>query len=172
MGLTILAGQNMPPSVSDSAGRFVLLNEKAATALKFRSAQEAVGQLLWLDDSTEVQVAGVLKDFNYQNLSQPLRPLLLRYKPDQFHYLNVKVDPGAKASIIPALEQAWKQLNPHEPFTYQWVDEELYNHHLHLDDLSVSGLLVFMALSIACLGLLGMVTYSTATRIKEVGFGK
>ncbi|GAB2586770.1 ABC transporter permease [Spirosoma areae] len=172
MGLTLLAGQNMPPSVSDSAGRFVLLNEKAVTALKFKSAREAVGQLLWLDDSTEVQIAGVLKDFNYQNLSQPLRPLMLRYIPDEFHYVNIKVEPGAKASIIPALEQVWKQLAPHEPFTYQWVDDEIYNHHLHLDDLSVSGLLVFMALSIACLGLLGMVTYSTATRIKEVGIRK
>lgn len=172
MGLTFLAGQNLPLSTSDSAGYFVLLNEKAVTALKFKNAQSAVGQLLWLEDSTEVQIAGVLQDFNYQNLSQPLRPLMLRYQPDAFHYLNVKVEPSAWAGVVPALEQAWKQLNPHEPFTWQWVDEELYNHHLHLDDLSVSGLLVFMALSIACLGLLGMVTYSTTTRLKEVGIRK
>ncbi len=172
MGLTFLAGQNLPVSASDSAGYFVLLNEKAATALTFKSARAAVGQLLWLEDSTEVQVVGVLNNFNYQNLSQPLRPLMLRYQPDEFRYLNVKVEPGARTRVIPALEQAWKQLNPQEPFVWQWVDEELYNHHLHLDDLSVSGLLVFMALSIACLGLLGMVTYTTTTRIKEIGIRK
>ena len=172
MGLDLVAGENLPLTASDSAGRFILLNEKAVAALRFKSPREAVGQLLWLGDSSEVRVAGVLKDFNYQNLSRPLNPLLLRYKPDEFRNLNVKIDPRAKATILPALERAWKGLNPREPFTYQWVDEQLYDHHLHLDDLSLMGLLVGMALSIACLGLLGMVTYTTAVRTKEVGIRK
>ena len=119
-----------------------------------------------------MRIAGILRDFNYQNLSRPLRPLLLRYQPDAFRFLNVKIDQAARADIVPRLERAWKELNPNEPFTYEWTDETLYNHHLHLDDLSVLGLLVGMALSIACLGLLGMVTYTTATRTKEVGVRK
>ena len=172
MGLTVLAGQNLPVSASDSAGRFVLLNEKAVEQLRFKSPQAAVGQLLWLADSTEVRIVGILRDFNYQNLSQPLRPLLLRYQPNAFRYLNIKIDRGVRAAIVPKLERAWKALNPTEPFTYEWTDETLYNHHLHLDDLSVLGLLVGMALSIACMGLLGMVTYTTATRTKEVGIRK
>lgn len=172
MGLKLIAGQNMPLSVSDSVGRLVLLNEKAVKALHFESPQEAVGRLLWLSDSSEVQVAGVLQDFNYQNLSRPLDPLLLQYRPDRFHYLNVKVDPNRKVAVVAELEQAWKQLYPREPFTYEWTNETLYNQHLHLEDLSALGLLVGMALCIACLGLLGMVSYSTETRTKEVGIRK
>lgn len=172
MGLTLVAGQNLPPTGADSVGRFVLLNEKAVAALRFKIPQDAVGQLLWLADSSEVRVAGVLKDFNYQNLSRPLNPLLLRHKPDRFYHLNLKVDPRAGTTVVPALERAWQRLYPREPFTYEWVDEALYDHHLHLDDLSLFGLLVAMALTIACLGLLGMVTYSTETRTKEVGIRK
>ncbi|WP_373513721.1 ABC transporter permease [Persicitalea sp.] len=172
MDLKLIAGRNLPLSVSDSAGRFVLINEKAVTALRFKSPQEAVGQLLWLSDSSEVQVAGVLQDFNYQNLARPLNPLLLQYRPDEFHYLNVKVNPRRKAAVVAELEKAWQELYPREPFTYEWTDEALYNHHLHLDDLSVIGLLVAIALSIACLGLLGMVSYTTEMRTKEVGIRK
>ncbi len=172
MNLTLVAGQNLPRSVADSAGRFVLLNEKAVKALHFDSPQEAVGQLLWLSDSSEVQVAGVLRDFNYQNLSRPLDALVMQYKPSEFHYLNVKVDPNRKAAVVADLEKAWKGLYPQEPFAYDWTDEVLYNQHFHLEDLSVLGLLVAMALSIACLGLLGMVSYATETRTKEVGIRK
>ncbi len=172
MGLKLVAGQTLPLSVSDSAGRFVLLNEKAVTALRFKSPQEAVGQLLWLSDSSEVQVAGVLQDFNYQNLAHPLNPLLLQYKPSEFHYLNVKVSPHRKTAVVAELEKAWQQLYPREPFTYEWTDETLYNHYFHLEDLSGLGLIVAIALSVACLGLLGMVSYSTETRTKEVGIRK
>ena len=172
MGLKLVAGQNLPLSVADSAGRFVLLNEKAVTALRFKSPQEAVGQTLWLSDSSEVQVAGVLQDFNYQNLARPLNPLLVQYRPGEFHYLNVKVNPRRKATVVAELEKAWKELYPREPFTYEWTDETLYNHHLHLEDLSSLGLIVAIALSVACLGLLGMVSYSTETRTKEVGIRK
>lgn len=172
IGLKLIAGQNLPLSVSDSAGRLVLINEKAVKALYFGSPQEAVGQLLWLSDSSEVQVAGVVQDFNYQNLARPLDPLLLQYRPDRFHYLNLKVDPNRKAAVVAELEQAWNQLYPREPFTYEWTNETLHNQHIHLDDLSALGLLVAMALCIACLGLLGMVSYATETRTKEVGIRK
>ncbi|MBC7890781.1 MAG: ABC transporter permease, partial [Sphingobacteriaceae bacterium] len=117
LGLTLVAGQNMPPTGQDSIGRFVLLNEKAVAALRFKTPQDAVGQLLWLEDSSEVRVAGVLKDFNYQNLSRPLNPLVLQYKPNEFHHLNLKIDPHAGASVVPTLERAWKRLYPHDPFT-------------------------------------------------------
>jgi putative ABC transport system permease protein len=172
MNLQIIAGGNLPPSAGDSAGRFVLLNEKAVHALRLGSPGEAVGKTVRLQDSTEAQVAGVLKDFNYQNLSQPIRPMLLRYDPANFRYLNVKVEAGATGTIMAELEQVWKKLSPYKSVELRWFDDELYTHHLHLDDQMLLAVLTLMAVTIAALGLLGMVNYTTALRTKEVGVRK
>jgi putative ABC transport system permease protein len=59
-------------------------------------------------------------------------------------------------------------LYPAQPFEADWFDKALYDQHLHRDDLVFLGLLTGMALSIACLGLLGMVIYTTKNRSKEV----
>lgn len=172
MNLTIMAGQNLPAAAKDTLSRFVLINEKAVHALRLGSPGEAVGKMIWLHDSTEAHIAGVLKDFNYQNLSRPIRPLVVRYDPAAFRYLNVKVDPQAAGTIIADLEGVWKKLSPYRPVKLQWFEDELYNHHLHLDDQMLMAVLTLMAISIACLGLLGMVTYTTALRTKEVGVRK
>jgi putative ABC transport system permease protein len=95
--------------------------------------------------------------------------LLLAYQPNEFRTLSLKVAKGAEQSIISRLEKTWKKLYPNQPFDAQWFDKQLYQQHLHKDDLMFIGLLTTMSLSIACLGLLGMVIYTTNNRSKEVG---
>ncbi|GAA4446986.1 ABC transporter permease [Nibrella saemangeumensis] len=172
MNLSLLAGQNMPVPAADTAGRFVLINEEAVNAFHLGSAREAVGQSLWLNDSTELQIAGVLKDFRFTSFAWSIKPLVLRYQPAQFRYLNVGVAKGAGEAVLADAKAVLKKLTPYEPFTGQWYDDFLYQRHNHREDLDFLSLLTGLALSIACLGLLGMVTYTTETRTKEVGIRK
>lgn len=172
MGLTLLAGRNIPASVSDSSSRQVLINEEAVRTFSLGEPRAAVGQTLWLNDSTDVQVAGVLKDFQFTTLAMKLHPLIFRYQPKDFRYLNVKVVGGNPEAVRADIARIWKKLNPYEPFAGVWYDDYLHDRHSHTDDLSFMGLLLGLAMSIACLGLLGMVTYTTALRTKEVGVRK
>ena len=172
MGLVLLAGSNLPVSNPDTAGQFVLLNQEAVRALQLADAREAVGQLVWLDDSTQVQVAGVLKDFHHLSFHFPIRPLVMRYQPDRFRTLQVKVAQHPPASLIANLEKVWRRQQPLTPFRYGWYDQELHDWHLNGGNQLFVGLLTAMALFIACMGLLGMVTYTTALRKKEVGIRK
>ena len=171
LNLKVIAGKNLPPSVSDSAGRFVLLNQQAVAKLDLGTPSQAVGQTIWLNDSTDVQIIGVLKDFHFLNLKHAITPLVIRYQPDQFQIAQIRVKDGSP-TIIPALMRAWRQLKTDAPFTYSWYDQELYDHHFHRDDTLFLALLAAMTLSIACLGLLGMVTYTMQTRTKEIGIRK
>jgi putative ABC transport system permease protein len=172
MGLTLLAGQNLPPSTADSVGRLVVINEKAAHKLGFSNARAAVGQRFWLTDQDELAITGIVKDFQHTTLKWELMPLILRYEPVTFRYLNVAVVPGQEAALLAQVRRIWEQLNPHQPFTGQWYDDYLNERHRHTDDTNILLIFIGLSLSIACLGMFGMVTYQSEIRTKEVGIRK
>ena len=172
MNLTLLAGQNLPPVNADTSGRLVLLNEEAVRVFRLGSIHEAVGQTLWLNDNTDVRVVGVVKDFRFTTFKWSVKPLLLRSRPADFRYLSVAVAQGSEPTVLAEAQRTWKRLRPYDPFAGQWYDDFLRDRHSHADDTNFMSLLIGLALSIACLGLFGMVTYTTQTRTKEVGIRK
>jgi len=169
LGLTVIIGENLPDEISQKGIQPVLINEKAAGILHFKDPSDAVGKLIWSNDSTQYVVSGVVKDFHYANFLRSIQPLLLVNNKNEFATLNIKVEKGATQSITAALEKSWKKLYPNQPFEAHWYNKQLYEQNLHKDDLMFVGVLTIMALSIACLGLLGMVIYTTKNREKEVG---
>lgn len=172
MNLRLLVGENLPPARAGRAGSAVLLNEAAVRALRLNDPRAALGQTLWLDDSTEVRIAGVLADFNYASFAHAVYPLVIRYQPEQFRYLNVAVAPGREAAVRAEAERLWRGLRPYEPFGGRWYDQYLAERHRHTDDMAFFYLLIGIGVSIACLGLLGMVSYQIQVRTKEVGIRK
>jgi putative ABC transport system permease protein len=158
---------------ADSADNTVLINEQAAAKLNFKNAHDAIGQFIRLTDSNQVRIIGVVKDFHYMSMFFPILPMIIRYEPKYFSLLQVKVNPGTnKETIKAAAEKNWKLLNPHQEFSAEWFDKDLYNRHIHGGDQLLMALLCTLVLSIACLGLLGMVTYSAELRTKEIGVRK
>ncbi|MCK8496100.1 MULTISPECIES: ABC transporter permease [Spirosoma] len=172
LNLTLLAGQNLPQATADTSGRLVVINEEAVKALRLGSPQEAVGQSVWLNDTTDVSIAGVVKDFHFTSFSLAVEPLVLRSIPSQYRYVNIGVAAGAEAAVLTDVQRIWKQLSPYQPFEGQWYEDFLRERHSHHEDTNFMWLLIGLAFSIACLGLLGMVTYNTQTRVKEVGIRK
>jgi putative ABC transport system permease protein len=173
MQLRFIAGKNLPPAGLDTAkGRFVVLNEKAVQALGLGNPKEAVGQTVLLD-STQVIVAGVVKNFCFMRYELPVTPLVLQYDPQAFNMLSVRVTEGVTHdNIIAPLTAAWKRLYPYEPFNYSWQEEELYVKYMANGDMKLFAVLIFVVFTIASLGLLGIVTYTTEKRMKEVGIRK
>jgi putative ABC transport system permease protein len=172
MNLTLLAGQNLPESVVDSVGQFVVINEKAAHQLGFVDARIAVGQRFWLDDRQELTIIGVIKDFNHSSLAQRLEPLILRYQPAAFRYLCIAVTPGQETAMQAKTEAIFRQIDPQQSFAGQWYTSYLEERHARSNDTNVLLVLIGLALCIACLGLFGMVTYQTEIRTREVGVRK
>ena len=168
MKLQIISGKNLPPTDLNTASQFVLVNEETCRVLRFNDASAAVGNIILANDSTKLTIAGVVKDFHYASFLHPIQPLLLANRPEEFQTINLKIVKGAEQNVMTSLQTAWKEIYPHQSFKAEWYDKELYEQHLHRDDLMFLGLLTIMAISIACLGLLGMVIYSIKNREKEV----
>ena len=93
LGLTLVAGRNLPPS-SDSISRYVILNETGARRLGYENPADAVGATVvqsWNHEPFEV--VGVVKDF-WVKLpigGDPLDPLFIQNLPHQFSYANVRI---------------------------------------------------------------------------------
>jgi putative ABC transport system permease protein len=170
--LTLLVGNVMPVSTTTGQETFVMLNETAVKTLHFKSNEAAIGKGIWINDTTRLQVSGVVKDFHYENVGIPIRPLALRSGMDHYNYLDVSVRAANKAQFMQQVQEVWKKLQPSQPFSYYWLNEELHRMYTQRSTITFLGFLAFISVFIACLGLLALVTYSVETRRKELGIRK
>ncbi|MEQ1586185.1 MAG: ABC transporter permease [Cyclobacteriaceae bacterium] len=174
MKLTLLAGRNFEAAAGESNKNFILVNEEALKTFHFANATDALGQELIMDaDSIKVQIIGVLKNYNHQLLMQKLEPMALRYNPSELSILQVEYT-GTFVQTAKTIETAWAAVNPAMKVDYKSMKEEIETiYNIFFGDIvKVVGVVAFLAIMISCLGLLGMATYATETRIKEISIRK
>jgi putative ABC transport system permease protein len=173
MQLRFIAGSNLPPAGRDTGkGRFAVINEKAVQTLGLGDAKAAIGKTILVDSSERI-VTGVVKNFSFMRYELPVAPLVLDNEPQAFRMLSLQVQPGVQQQqLANALEGIWKRFYPYEPFEYAWYEQQLYDVYLANEDLKLFGTLVAVVFVIAALGLLGVVTYNTEKRTREVGVRK
>ncbi len=153
---------------TDSLGYVV--NESAAKIFGYKNP---VGKPLtfWGKPGT---IVGVLKDFHFNSVHTPINPLVLRLGEDvSWGQALVRTQPGKTKEALASLEKVCKELNPQFPFTYKFSDDEyakLYKSEQVVHQLA--NYFAFLAIFISCLGLLGLVMFSSEQRTKEFGIRK
>lgn len=173
MKLKLLSGRNFSAATTAKENA-ILINETAMRALQFRSPEAATGAAVLLDDSTQVSILGVVKDYHFEGFERPILPMVLRNREAGLHYFAIQTAVGASQAmqLVAQLQETWKQLNPRQSFSYTWFDQSFYERKSATGTVSILGFLAFIAITIACLGLLGMVVYTTETKVKEVSIRK
>jgi putative ABC transport system permease protein len=106
-------------------------------------------------------------------LIDEIEPLALKFNPEGFAVLQVKYS-GAPENAARAIETAWSKVNPNQKIDYKDFEEEVKGFYktVFSDFVSIVGVISFMAIVISCLGLLGLATYATETRMKEISIRK
>jgi putative ABC transport system permease protein len=140
--------------------------------LGIRKVENAPGQKLWINDSTRLEIAGVVKDFIYENAGRPVAPLAVRNKQNAYSYLYVVTANTNKDVIETRIKSEWRSFASSVPFTYSWLNEDLDKSNSQAATVSLLGYLAFIAVAIATLGLLGLVVYSIEVKQKEVSIRK
>ena len=172
--IPLLAGKYFSAENGASNKNFIVLNETAVKAFHFNSPLDAIGQEIILKtDSSHKQIIGVVKDYNHQILMDKLEALALIYNPDEFELLQVKYT-GSYEDAGKSVEAAWSKVNPSLKVDYKDFYAEVHKIYdiLFGDLVSILSVIAFLAITISCLGLLGMATYATETRIKEISIRK
>jgi putative ABC transport system permease protein len=174
MQLKLLAGEFFKAGRGASNSNFVVVNEMAAKKLNFKSAQEAIGEtIVFPHDTTTKTILGVVADYNHRDLTREITPMLLQYNPAGFNVMQVAYL-GSYDKASQSIEKAWAAVNPGLKIDYTEVESEINKFYnvVFGDLVKVLGFISFLAILISCLGLLGMATYATETRIKEISIRK
>jgi putative ABC transport system permease protein len=170
--LKLVAGRAFDRSFATDSTHAMVINESAARSLGYSSPQDAVGRN-YSQWGSNGKIIGVLKDFHYKSLQQNIQPLVMRYEPWALGLISIKVSTAHLPSTIKAIESKWNQIIPNRPFDYNFLDESFDKQYRAEDKF---GNLFFnfaaLAIFISCLGLLGLASYSTILRKKEIGVRK
>lgn len=173
-GIKIIAGRDF--RIGDTTR--VLINETLCKRLGL-NPQTAPGTRLYTqydpDPVTFVEVAGVMKDFNYNSLHMEVKPFMLVYRndPRQFNVMVVSTDSKNYKSLLGKMEALWRKDIIDAPFEYSFLDTEVQKQYETEVTLSqIINAFTLMAIVISCLGLFGLAAFSAEQRSKEIGVRK
>lgn len=181
MEMDLIAGRDFDESIPTDATQGVLVNEAMVEYLGWKDAESAIGKKVQNagQQANPSRVIGVVKDFNAFSLHVKVEPtIILRYERfGTITQVNPSVVVHAKTGSLPEtlkyLESKYDELDPSHPFEYGLLDsqaENLYRSDKRQSQLTAT--LSYICILISCLGLLGLSSYTTATRIKEIGVRK
>jgi len=117
---------------------------------------------------------GVLKDFHFNSLHDPILPLIVRFGEEQtYGSALIRTRPGQTNQALATAEKLCKELNPNFQFSYYFADAEYQKQYISEQIVGkLSNAFAFLAIFISCLGLLGLAMFTAEQRIKEIGIRK
>ena len=169
----LVAGNNFPEGASDSTEQFVIINEYMVRSFGYGSPQDAVGEVVHVGEQSDLQIVGVVKDFNYSKLNSPIQEFAFRYHPSRSDIANMSIKSDNIQATMMSMEKIWAKIDPVHEFNYSFYNDQITEAYAGFFVMTkVIAFFAFLAISISSLGLLGMAVYSTESRIKEIGIRK
>lgn len=159
---------------SDSSG--VLINEAAALALGLDDplSNRFVNPGGNGGEDSFMPIIGVVKDFHFESLQKEINPMAIHFMPGNYEGVIVlKLGDGNISEVIDFIGSKWDEFNIEYPFEYTWMDEE-FDQLFDTERQTGKILMIFSFISIfiTCLGLLGLISYTTNQRTREIGIRK
>lgn len=164
-----------PELASDSTA--AILNE---AAVKKMDLKEPIGTRIMEPNRngkyTYRPVIGVVKDFHFRSLHSVIEPYIMIVKKKDMDWngvIAIRIGPGNLKEAIQQIQNVWKLYTDGQPMDYNFLDVKLntlYAEEQRTGNLSM--IFTILAILVACLGLLGLISYTTVQRTKEIGIRK
>lgn len=154
----------------------IIINEKAVEVLGLE--EPVLGQNLLQPENngefSKLKIIGVFKDYHIQSLHREIEPSVLNIMAGNWEgYLLIRLNTTNLQSTLATIEESWNKYSAGNPFNYFFFEEE-YN-QLYVTEVrtgKIFTVFAILAIFIACLGLIGLITYTSAVRTKEIGIRK
>ncbi len=178
MNFRLLRGRFFKNDRETDVENSVIINEATVHALGWQ-LDNAIGKKIGFgagpDGSTtrDTEVIGVYKDFHYASLHNNVDPMLILPFRNHANNFSIKIDGKDVQNTLKQIEKVWNEFSPTFPYEYRFIDDTMQQFYESEEKMST----IYMTFSIlciiiACLGLLGLASYSTRQRFKEIGIRK
>jgi putative ABC transport system permease protein len=176
--MEMVSGRSFSKEFPTDITEGIIINESASKRFGW-SPEEALGKRLRQQNGLMLKVVGVVKDFNYASLSQPITPFVLEMPrtPGQMNnrmrYVTVRTSAADLQQTIGFLRSTWEEVVPNRSFDFFFLDDELDKlYHAEEQMGRVFGVFTILAIVIACLGLFALASFTTELRTREIGIRK
>jgi putative ABC transport system permease protein len=183
MGMQLAAGRDFSKLLLTDIGRNFLVNE---TMVKRRGWKEPLGRNVQMGQAGG-KVIGVLKDFHYKSLHNPVEPFVMTTFDKEYDFSQIKEDQRSALRFVMIvhiadkdiqqtlgfLQRTFSEFDPRHPFEYRFLDDAIDKLYMSENRLmKMTGIFSAICIFISCLGLFGLAAYTTEQRSKEIGIRK
>ncbi|MFC1493616.1 ABC transporter permease, partial [candidate division KSB1 bacterium] len=170
--LEIVEGRNFSREFPSDAQGAVLLNETAAEACKWESP---VGKVFNVKNwgRRDLTIVGIVKDFHLRSLHEPIRPAIIVLDPNSFASLAMKISTENIPETISYIKNTLDRYSPGYPFEYHFFDEifeESYKAEKKTE--GIFNVFAYLSIIIACIGLIGLSSFTAEQKTREIGIRK
>ena len=173
-GITLAAGRAFQKELVTDQGSAFMINETAVGNFGWGKSTEALGKTIFSGyGGAQGEIIGVVKDFHFFGLQQEIGPLIIAVRPDYYTYITLTLSTENIGQTLSSIKNTWESLFPGIPFDYSFLDtyfDRFYRQEERVTTLV--RLFGILAISIACLGILGLTAHTTQRRTKEIGIRK
>jgi putative ABC transport system permease protein len=182
MQLELAAGRSFSHEFGSDGSAAFIINESAVKKIGWTN-ETAIGKRFGSSDidnwetgqwqERDGHIIGVLKDFHFESMHHEIKPVVFFVAPQMAWNYVIRLVPQNTQQALEFIEQKWEQFNPGQPFDYTFVDaefDELYRAEQLQGKIFTS--FAVLAIFVACLGLVGLASFTAEQRTKEVGIRK
>lgn len=177
LGLELLEGRLFSSDIQSDVQQAFIVNETAAKS--FGWEDEPLGKRLqWgLQGNGQAQndgkVVGLVKDFHFSSLHNPMEPLVILYNPNFSLLFSLKLAGGEVSEALSLLESEWKNFAGNHPLEFTFLDERIQSQYQSERTLlQIFGYFALISILIASLGLFALSSYTVEQRLKEFSVRK
>jgi ABC-type antimicrobial peptide transport system permease subunit len=167
--MDILEGRSFSPEFpGDPAGALIVNQE----AVKDMELENPIGTRMTMGE-TRGTIIGVVKNYNFDNLRNKIKPLVLKLAPGETRFMIIRVNPRQINEALAFMEKQWKTFSPGYPFKYFFLDDRLNSlYAIEMNIGKVITVFTILAIFISSMGLFGLASFTTQQRTREVGIRK
>jgi putative ABC transport system permease protein len=174
--IPLVRGRHVPQVLHPDSSRYILINEKGVSQLGWTN-DEAIGKLVSYtggnDNKTvyKLEIIGVIRDANFESLYNPIQPSF--FQPMDGGDVAILMDGRSLGNTIEAIKQAWNKTEPGTPMNYSFLSDSIEGQY-HKEEKLSKAIFYFtsLAITVSCIGLIGLTSFLAQQRTKEVGIRK
>lgn len=171
-GIKVVAGRGFSEEMGTDSTQAMVVNEATVASLGYSKPEDIIGKKFsqW---GREGKVIGVIKNFNYHSLREEIAPLTMRIGPNAYTPLTLTINPANLQKVLADVERIYNRYAPDGRLEYYFLDEAFdkqYRAEYRFGRLVLT--FTVLAIFLATLGLLGLISYIVIQRTKEIGIRK